>query len=182
LFTANVGHAAASISRDKSRPTAPDGNVGCSKGWADRKEDGVRCYAPNGDLIGKIHVPETVANLTFGGMEAQSVVHLRLDVALCVLHERASCHEALIWRRGAGLSGRRHLLRWPEVDFSRAGCDKSAVSRLALSGVRFSFFANDTRSLGQCNRFGSRGSLSAPHAPQRFEVVDSLGILGHPDR
>ncbi len=44
-----------------------DGNVWCSMGWADPKEDGVRCYAPNGDLLGKIHVPETVANLCFGG-------------------------------------------------------------------------------------------------------------------
>ena len=37
--------------------------------WADPKEDGVRCYAPTGDMIGKIHVPETVANLTFGGQQ-----------------------------------------------------------------------------------------------------------------
>ncbi len=44
-----------------------DGNVWCSMGWADPKEDGVRCYAPNGDLIGKVHLPETCANLTFGG-------------------------------------------------------------------------------------------------------------------
>lgn len=45
------------------------GNVWCSMGWADPKEDGVRCYAPNGDLIGKIHIPETVANITFGGLQ-----------------------------------------------------------------------------------------------------------------
>lgn len=44
-----------------------DGNVWCSMGWADPKEDGVRCYAPDGTLLGKIHVPETVANLAFGG-------------------------------------------------------------------------------------------------------------------
>jgi gluconolactonase len=44
-----------------------DGNVCCSMGWADPKEDGARCYAPNGDLIGKIHLPETCANLCFGG-------------------------------------------------------------------------------------------------------------------
>ena len=47
--------------------TDVDGNVWCSMGWADPKEDGVRCYAPSGDLIGKIHLPETCANLTFGG-------------------------------------------------------------------------------------------------------------------
>jgi gluconolactonase len=44
-----------------------DGNVWCSMGWAVPKEDGVRIYAPTGDLIGKIHIPETCANLCFGG-------------------------------------------------------------------------------------------------------------------
>jgi len=44
-----------------------EGNVWCSMGWADPAEDGVRCYAPDGTLIGKIHLPETCANLCFGG-------------------------------------------------------------------------------------------------------------------
>jgi gluconolactonase len=44
-----------------------DGNVWCSMGWSDPKEDGVRCYSPDGELIGKIHLPETCANLCFGG-------------------------------------------------------------------------------------------------------------------
>ncbi|MBV9653689.1 MAG: SMP-30/gluconolactonase/LRE family protein [Acetobacteraceae bacterium] len=44
------------------------GNVWCSMGWADPKEDGVRCYNAGGDLLGKIHLPETCANLTFGGL------------------------------------------------------------------------------------------------------------------
>ena len=44
-----------------------DGNVWCSMGWARPAEDGVRCYAPDGDLIGKIHLPEGCANLCFGG-------------------------------------------------------------------------------------------------------------------
>ena len=43
------------------------GNVWCSMGWTDPAEDGVRCYAPEGDLIGKVHLPETAANLCFGG-------------------------------------------------------------------------------------------------------------------
>jgi gluconolactonase len=47
--------------------TDADGNVWCSMGWADPAEDGVRCYAPDGDLIGKVHLPETCANLCFGG-------------------------------------------------------------------------------------------------------------------
>jgi gluconolactonase len=44
-----------------------DGNVWCSMGWGDPAEDGVRCYAPDGALIGKIHLPEGCANLCFGG-------------------------------------------------------------------------------------------------------------------
>ena len=44
-----------------------DGNVWCSMGWAGPAEDGVRCYAPNGELLGKIHLPEACANLCFGG-------------------------------------------------------------------------------------------------------------------
>ncbi len=44
-----------------------EGNVWCTMGWADPKEDGVRCYSPQGELLGKIHLPETPANLTFGG-------------------------------------------------------------------------------------------------------------------
>lgn len=47
--------------------TDTDGNVWCSMGWAAPAEDGVRCYAPGGDLIGKIHLPEGCANLCFGG-------------------------------------------------------------------------------------------------------------------
>jgi gluconolactonase len=45
-----------------------DGSVWCSMGWGDPKEDGVRCYSAGGDLLGKIHLPETCANLTFGGL------------------------------------------------------------------------------------------------------------------
>jgi gluconolactonase len=44
-----------------------DGNVWCSVGYGAPKEYGVRCYAPDGALLGKIHLPESVANLTFGG-------------------------------------------------------------------------------------------------------------------
>jgi gluconolactonase len=45
------------------------GNVWAAGGWGDPKEDGVRCYAPDGTLLGKIHLPETAGNLVFGGMQ-----------------------------------------------------------------------------------------------------------------
>lgn len=38
-----------------------EGNIWTSAG------DGVHCYAPDGVLIGKIHLPEVCTNLTFGG-------------------------------------------------------------------------------------------------------------------
>jgi len=46
-----------------------DGRVWCSVGWGDPNEDGVRCYTKDGELLGKIHIPETVANLCFGGQQ-----------------------------------------------------------------------------------------------------------------
>jgi gluconolactonase len=44
-----------------------DGNVWSSAGWAGEGYDGVHVIAPNGDLIGRIHLPEVCANLCFGG-------------------------------------------------------------------------------------------------------------------
>jgi gluconolactonase len=46
-----------------------EGRVWCSVGWGDPGEDGVRCYTNGGELLGKIHIPETVANLCFGGQQ-----------------------------------------------------------------------------------------------------------------
>ena len=44
-----------------------DGNVWAAAGWGGAGYDGVHCYAPDGALIGKIHLPEPVSNLCFGG-------------------------------------------------------------------------------------------------------------------
>jgi len=49
--------------------TDTEGRVWLSVGWGDPNEDGVRCYTPAGELLGKIHIPETVANLCFGGQQ-----------------------------------------------------------------------------------------------------------------
>lgn len=58
------------------KPTITDGmrldtagRIWCSAGWGDPNENGVRCYTPEGELLGKIHIPETVANLCFGGQQ-----------------------------------------------------------------------------------------------------------------
>jgi gluconolactonase len=44
-----------------------DGNVWSAAGWAGEGYNGVHVFAPDGTLIGKIHLPETCANLCFGG-------------------------------------------------------------------------------------------------------------------
>jgi gluconolactonase len=46
-----------------------DGNIWSSAGWAGEGHDGIYIFAPNGDLIGKIHLPEIVSNLCFGGVK-----------------------------------------------------------------------------------------------------------------
>jgi gluconolactonase len=44
-----------------------DGNVWAAAGWGGDGYDGVHIFAPDGKLIGKIRLPETCANLCFGG-------------------------------------------------------------------------------------------------------------------
>ena len=44
-----------------------DGNVWSAAGWGDDGFNGVHVFASDGTLIGKIHLPETCANLCFGG-------------------------------------------------------------------------------------------------------------------
>ncbi|MFM2033114.1 MAG: hypothetical protein RLZZ297_1879 [Chloroflexota bacterium] len=45
------------------------GNVWAATGNGGAGIDGVHCYAPDGTLIGKIHLPEVTANLCFGGIK-----------------------------------------------------------------------------------------------------------------
>ncbi len=46
-----------------------DGNVWAAAGQGGAGFDGVHCYAPDGTLLGRIHLPEVCANLTFGGIK-----------------------------------------------------------------------------------------------------------------
>ena len=50
-----------------------DGNLWSSAGWVGEGYDGVHIFAPDGDLIGKIHLPEVCANLCFGGVKRNRV-------------------------------------------------------------------------------------------------------------
>jgi len=44
-----------------------DGNIWSSAGWVGDGYDGVHIYAPNGDRIGQIRLPEICSNVCFGG-------------------------------------------------------------------------------------------------------------------
>jgi gluconolactonase len=44
-----------------------DGNIWSSAGWAGEGYDGIHVFAPDGVRIGQIRLPETCANLCFGG-------------------------------------------------------------------------------------------------------------------
>lgn len=44
-----------------------DGNIWAAAGWGGEGIDGVHVFAPDGKLIGQIRLPETCANLCFGG-------------------------------------------------------------------------------------------------------------------
>ena len=46
-----------------------DGNVWAAAGWGGEGYDGAHCYAPDGTLIGRIHLPEPCSNLCFGGIK-----------------------------------------------------------------------------------------------------------------
>src|SRR5580698_8034656 len=44
-----------------------DGNIWSAAGWAGENYNGVHVFAPDATLMGKIHLPESCANLCFGG-------------------------------------------------------------------------------------------------------------------
>jgi gluconolactonase len=46
-----------------------DDNLWSSAGWGGAGYDGVHCFAPDGELIGRIHLPEPCSNLCFGGLK-----------------------------------------------------------------------------------------------------------------
>jgi gluconolactonase len=46
-----------------------DGNVWSAAGWGAEGFNGVHVFAPDGTLLGRIHLPETCANLCFGGVK-----------------------------------------------------------------------------------------------------------------
>ena len=46
-----------------------DGNIWAATGWAGDGFDGVHIFAPDGQRIGQILLPETCSNVCFGGVK-----------------------------------------------------------------------------------------------------------------
>ncbi len=101
VFDADIEKSKASNSKVFAEGFAPgltdgipcdiEGNVWRSMGWADPKEDGVRCYSPAGELVGKIHLPETCANLVFGGpLRNRLYICARTSVYACYLNTQGA--------------------------------------------------------------------------------------------
>jgi gluconolactonase len=67
LAQGRVFHKMASGTADGIRCDV-DGNVWAAAAWCNEEDLGVQCLAPNGDLIGRIQLPEMCSNLCFGGL------------------------------------------------------------------------------------------------------------------
>ncbi len=46
-----------------------DGNIWASAGWGGAGSDGVHIFAPDGERIGQIVLPEACSNVCFGGQK-----------------------------------------------------------------------------------------------------------------
>ena len=71
-----------------------DGNIWTSAGWGGEGYDGVHIFAPDGDLIGKIHVPEVVSNLTFGGSRGNRLLITGSQSLYSIFVETQAAHIA----------------------------------------------------------------------------------------
>ena len=107
-----------------------DGNVWAAAGWGGDGYDGVHVFAPDGQLIGKIRLPETCANLCFGGARrnrlfmtaSQSLYALYVNTQGCSSTLRSlSCPRRAPKRLNAeSLPGRRGSAA-PRRTFARSG-------------------------------------------------------------
>jgi sugar lactone lactonase YvrE len=70
-------------------------------GWRLTLGDGVRCYALDGDMIGRIHLPEGCANLCCGGKKRHRLFMTASTSVLFAAPQYNRCAEALTKAFGA---------------------------------------------------------------------------------
>lgn len=69
-----------------------DGNIWSSAGWVGDGYDGVHIFAPNGDRIGQIKLPENCANLCFGGQKKNRLFMVASQSLYAVYTDAVGAH------------------------------------------------------------------------------------------
>ena len=69
-----------------------DGNVWSSAGWVGDGYDGVHIFAPNGDRIGQIRLPEICSNVCFGGSKRNRLFMTASQSVYAVYVETRGAH------------------------------------------------------------------------------------------
>ena len=69
-----------------------DGNIWASAGWVGDGYDGVHVFAPNGDRIGQIRLPEICSNVTFGGTKRNYMMMTASQSLYAVYVETKGAH------------------------------------------------------------------------------------------
>ena len=72
--------------------TDEDGNVWASSGWGGENFDGVQIFAPNGDRIGFIRLPEICSNVAFGGSKMNRLFMTASQSLYAVYVETTGAH------------------------------------------------------------------------------------------
>lgn len=72
--------------------TDEDGNVWASAGWVGEGYDGVHIFAPNGDRIGLIRLPEICSNVAFGGSKMNRLFMTASQSLYSVFVETTGAH------------------------------------------------------------------------------------------
>ena len=72
--------------------TDEDGNIWSSAGWVGDGYDGVHVFAPNGDRIGQIRLPEICSNVCFGGSKRNRVFMTGSQSLYAVFVETRGAH------------------------------------------------------------------------------------------
>jgi gluconolactonase len=71
-----------------------DGNIWASGGWAGQGFDGVHIFAPDGQRIGQIHLPEICSNICFGGAKRNRLFMTASQSLYAVYVETQGAHIA----------------------------------------------------------------------------------------
>ena len=122
--------------------TDGDGNLWAAAAAGGAGFDGVHCYSPDGTLLGRIHLPESCANLCFGGpkknrlfMTATSSLYsvyveaLRGPAALS--SSQATAFSWLIPSGGCG-----HRSNWPTRRIVRRPIEQSHQSGMSVDAMQ----------------------------------------------